>query len=127
MLTCAMCGKPMRECCDIYHVAKNKQGRECIICGDCAEELEAYAESQRKSAQEKRGMREVYAEAEPLKPCPFCGEAPAVEAKEDDCCGKIRCSNKDCLAHVYVEWDDFSSVVPNRGEAIAAWNRRAGE
>lgn len=52
MLTCAMCGKPMRDACDIYHVAKNKQGRECVICGDCAEELEAYAERLRKSAHE---------------------------------------------------------------------------
>ena len=53
MLTCAICGKPMQECCDIYHVAKNKQGRECVICGDCAEELEAYAESHKALTEEQ--------------------------------------------------------------------------
>ena len=44
MLTCAMCGRPLRKCCDLFYEAQNAKGRKCVICGDCAEELEAYAQ-----------------------------------------------------------------------------------
>lgn len=36
MLTCAMCGKPMQECCDIFYEAEDEAGNSVVICGDCA-------------------------------------------------------------------------------------------
>ena len=41
MLTCAMCDKVIRECCDIYYEATDAEGRDCVLCGECAAEIEA--------------------------------------------------------------------------------------
>lgn len=60
-----------------------------------------------------------------LKPCPFCGAQAQIEAMETDDevvrvwlvrCGNWRCPVKPVLWKPYL-----------RPEAIAAWNRRAGE
>ena len=40
MLNCAMCDRPLRECCDIYHeVVDSMTDEEFVICGDCAAQL----------------------------------------------------------------------------------------
>ena len=42
MLRCAMCDKPIRECCDIYFEAQDATtGEDVVLCGDCAAQLEA--------------------------------------------------------------------------------------
>ena len=41
MLTCAMCGRVLKECCDLFYEATDEQGRDCVLCGDCAAEVEA--------------------------------------------------------------------------------------
>lgn len=39
MLACAMCGKPIRECCDIFYEAETEEGEEVVVvCGDCVAE-----------------------------------------------------------------------------------------
>ena len=64
---------------------------------------------------------------EELKPCPFCG-AKAIHgshkkgspgAWENDEDHWIFCASDDCLAHV--------GMCETKDEAIAAWNRRAGD
>lgn len=41
MLHCALCDKPIRECCDIYVTATDTTtGEEAVLCGDCAAALE---------------------------------------------------------------------------------------
>lgn len=37
MLVCAMCGKVLRECCDLFYEATDEDGKECVLCGECAE------------------------------------------------------------------------------------------
>lgn len=40
MLRCAMCDKPLRECCDVYVGAYDECGHEVTLCGDCAVQVE---------------------------------------------------------------------------------------
>lgn len=55
---------------------------------------------------------------EPLKPCPFCGEKAIVTTSLDgrSC---VRCAAVCAMAHVR------TGHFRLRGDAIAAWNRRA--
>lgn len=42
MLRCAMCDKPLRECCDIFETAYDAEtGEEVVLCGECAVQVEA--------------------------------------------------------------------------------------
>ena len=42
MLTCAMCGRVIKECCDIYEEAEDTTtGKTVYLCGECAAQLEA--------------------------------------------------------------------------------------
>ena len=44
MLTCAMCGRVLKECCDIYVEAEDTEtGKDVVLCGDCAAKVEAWA------------------------------------------------------------------------------------
>lgn len=64
---------------------------------------------------------EVYAEPEP-KPCPFCGGAAVVS--EEECF--IACGNDNCVITPCLDWS-VAPKINTKAEAIAAWNRRAGE
>lgn len=37
MLRCAICQKPLRECCDLFHEALDENGNDVVICYECAE------------------------------------------------------------------------------------------
>ena len=62
-----------------------------------------------------------------LKPCPFCGSKPRtytvssryVDTERYAVRWKVMCGREDCC----ILLNDFA----NEGEAIAAWNRRAGQ
>lgn len=44
MLACAMCGREIKECCDIYEEAEDTTTGETVyLCGDCAAKVEAWA------------------------------------------------------------------------------------
>ena len=71
-------------------------------------------------------LSEVYVEPE-LKPCPFCGgEAKIMWHNEDDREGHIACLNRKCPVLVRIEWG-ANRHCSTKAEAVAAWNRRAGE
>jgi len=36
MLTCAICGRALRECCDLFHEAVDENGNTVIVCNECA-------------------------------------------------------------------------------------------
>ncbi|WP_281681033.1 hypothetical protein [Synergistes jonesii] len=36
MLRCAICEKPLRECCDLFHEAEDEFGNNVVICNECA-------------------------------------------------------------------------------------------
>lgn len=38
MLICANCGKVIKECCDIFFEARDENGEDCVLCGECAAE-----------------------------------------------------------------------------------------
>lgn len=38
MLVCALCGKVLKECCDIFYEAEDENGNSVVVCGDCAAE-----------------------------------------------------------------------------------------
>lgn len=68
-------------------------------------------------------LEEVY---EPeLMPCPFCGGAAVIEEQPLGH-GKIYCAGLDCPIHSMVGYGK-GGHCKTRAEAIAAWNRRAGE
>lgn len=67
-------------------------------------------------------LSEVYAEAEPLKPCPFCGAKAVLDTEY----GFIACGNDNCFMTCRISWGNRATGrVKTRAEAIAAWNRRA--
>lgn len=69
-------------------------------------------------------LSEVYAEPEPLKPCPFCGGAAVLNTEY----GFIACGNDSCFMTCSINWGNRAmDRVKTRAEAIAAWNRRGGE
>lgn len=39
MLSCANCGKAIKECCDIFYEAEDENGNDCVLCGECVEAL----------------------------------------------------------------------------------------
>ena len=48
MLACAMCGKVLKECCDLYYeVEEMETGARAYVCGDCAAKLEAEEEEKK--------------------------------------------------------------------------------
>lgn len=48
MLTCAMCGKALKECCDIYVEAEDTQTGETVyLCGECWDEQRAEEDYER--------------------------------------------------------------------------------
>lgn len=67
---------------------------------------------------------EVYAEPEP-KPCPFCGGAADTENVTRGY-GHVVCRRVSCLVKPGITWGECNPCH-TRAEAIAAWNRRAGE
>lgn len=70
-------------------------------------------------------LSEVYVPE--LKPCPFCGaEAKIMWRDEEGGEGKIACLNQKCPVLVRIEWGEIRRCS-TKAEAIAAWNRRAGE
>lgn len=36
MLVCVLCGKVLKECCDIFHEVVDEEGNEYVVCGECA-------------------------------------------------------------------------------------------
>lgn len=46
MLRCAICQKPLRECCDLFHEAIDEKGETVVICYECAEEHKIPFESE---------------------------------------------------------------------------------
>lgn len=56
MLRCAMCDKPLRECCDIFETAYDAEtGEEVVLCGECAVQVEAQEDDDVKQKSEKKG------------------------------------------------------------------------
>lgn len=44
MLSCAMCGRVLKECCDLFYEAEDTAtGKDVVLCGDCAAKVEAWA------------------------------------------------------------------------------------
>lgn len=35
MLSCEMCGKPLKECCDLFHEAVTDEGKDVVVCNEC--------------------------------------------------------------------------------------------
>lgn len=71
-------------------------------------------------------LEEVY---EPeLKPCPFCGGGAEIALFGYDCGheGNVICLSDTCPAMCRVAWGP-RDICKTRAEAVAAWNRRAGE
>jgi len=73
-----------------------------------------------------------------LKPCPFCGEDEEVSSPEGRNYGLFIRSTNGTYGNSDERWEFFdvecvkcgcslSIGAPSRDEAIAAWNRRAGE
>lgn len=57
MLACAMCGKVLKECCDIYEEAEDTTTGETVyLCGECAAKVEAW-----------EGLADYKSEAEQLR------------------------------------------------------------
>ena len=68
-------------------------------------------------------LSEVYVEPE-LMPCPFCGGAAVLNTEY----GFIACGNDSCFMTCSINWGNRAmDRVKTRAEAVAAWNRRAGE
>ena len=38
MLVCTICGKVIKECCDIFDYYEDEEGREVAVCGECIAE-----------------------------------------------------------------------------------------
>lgn len=39
MISCAICNRPLQECCDIYFDALDRwTGADVVICGSCVDE-----------------------------------------------------------------------------------------
>ncbi|MEG1836931.1 MAG: hypothetical protein RRZ70_02920 [Synergistaceae bacterium] len=36
MLSCYICGKVLKECCDLFHEAVTEDGESVIVCNECA-------------------------------------------------------------------------------------------
>lgn len=44
----AMCGKVLKECCDLYYeVEEMETGARAYVCGDCAAKVEAEEEEEK--------------------------------------------------------------------------------
>jgi hypothetical protein len=74
--------------------------------------------------------KEQRKELEALKSCPYCGKEAEVKEVEDDngdspstYSWKIGCDTEDCFCNLYNSSPPFSS----KGDAIHAWNTRAGD
>ncbi len=36
MLCCTICGRVLKECCDLFHEAITEDGETVVVCNDCA-------------------------------------------------------------------------------------------
>lgn len=52
MISCAMCGKPLKECCDLFYEAVTEDGEEVVVCADCVAEYGI--ETEEEGREEKR-------------------------------------------------------------------------
>mgnify|MGYP001766761522 FL=1 len=46
MLVCAICGKALKECCDLFHEAITPDGETVVVCNDCAIEKDLQFEDE---------------------------------------------------------------------------------
>jgi len=59
-----------------------------------------------------------------LLPCPFCGGAPVLDGKSDDC--RVRCESCGVEGSVhYFDSDDYAQIEAAEAAAVSAWNTRA--
>lgn len=54
MISCAMCGKPLKECCDLFYEAVTEDGEEVVVCADCVAEHGIETEEDEDEQEEKR-------------------------------------------------------------------------
>ena len=48
MLSCAMCGRELKECCDLYYETEDTQtGKTVYLCGECWDEQRAEEDYER--------------------------------------------------------------------------------
>ena len=59
---------------------------------------------------------------EELKPCPFCGDYPTIDAMRDivEYSWYVSCDNMQCLVRPITD-----ITIKTKQQAIDAWNRRA--
>ena len=53
MLVCVLCGKVLKECCDIFHEVVDEEGNEYVVCGECALKNNLQFEDEDKKEKEK--------------------------------------------------------------------------
>lgn len=46
MLTCVMCHKPLKECCDLFYEARTDWGEDVTVCADCVAEYDIEMEGE---------------------------------------------------------------------------------
>ena len=115
------------EGCQIEHKVFGNNNVVCYNVADCtrmrSSECGEYPEKQIELA--RWLLEEVY---EPeLKPCPFCGGEAKIALFGYDCGheGNVICMSDTCPAMCRVDWGP-RDICKTKAEAIAAWNRRAG-
>lgn len=54
MLTCAMCGKPLKECCDLFYEAVTEDGEDVVVCADCVTEHGIETEEEEQTQEQER-------------------------------------------------------------------------
>lgn len=81
MLRCAMCGKVLKECCDIYEEAEDTTTGETVyLCGDCAAQVEAWAGLADYKPEDQQ-LREFWERQEKTE---FCDRHECREQKEEE-------------------------------------------
>ena len=134
-----LCLETLKNCDEAWFFGEWETSYGCELewrtardCGLAVKDLSPKAAAHKRGVNKIRDfldwlLSEVYAEAEPLKPCPFCGaEAKIMWRDKEGGEGKIACLNQKCPVLVRIEWGEIRHCS-TKAEAIAAWNRRAGE
>lgn len=67
MLRCAICQKPLRECCDLFHEAIDEQGNDVVICYECAEKHQLPFEDEVQQDEANKPEEERQPEKQPDK------------------------------------------------------------